>query len=61
MLCKGIQLQGYIQTDSKDLDRLKAGVEMTNNDIFTGGKHIREQIQCLPTQAQKEQSSSVHD
>ena len=29
---------------------------MTNHDIFSRGKYIREQIQHLPTQAQKEQS-----
>ena len=57
-ICSALQgvLRGYIQANSTNLERLKAVVEMTNHDIFSRGKYIREQIQHLPTQAQKEQS-----
>ena len=57
-ICSALQgvLRGYVQANSLNLERLKAVVEMTNSDIFSRGKYIREQIQRLPTQAQKEQS-----
>ena len=60
-ICSALQrvLRGFTQADSKDLERLKAVVELSNNDIFSRGKHIREEIQRLPTQAEKNQK--VHD
>ena len=60
-ICAALQrvLRGSIQANSTDLERLQAVVELTNNDIYSRGKYIREEIRSLPTQAEKEQK--VHD
>ena len=60
-ICSALQrmLRGNMQPDSTDLERLKAVVELTNKDIFSRGKHIREEIRQATTQAEKERR--VHD